>query len=361
MTQLSDAPVIFHLSINVSDMDRSVDFFSRVLNAGPEKHHPDYAKFALRNPPLTLSLEPMDPREHGVLNHVGFRFRDANALVAVQRRIEAAGIRSEREEGVECCYSRQTKFWLHDPDGTLWEMYTLEGDIAHRGAGQSAEAVQGTNRDVLPAMTTAAPDGPNAEVPRRWSHRLGSPLAIPESHAEESLDEVALQGSFNGPETEDQITPFLTQAAALLTAGGRLSLHCLTADRPVDDLPQLPGPASVVRSVPTVDRLLDAFTAAGLGTIRLTTYRPRPCFTVGEAELRETRIEAIKPAVTTTERVPVVLHGPFAEITLDSGDVLRRGRLTELPRDVVDSLTATPAGALIVVLEPATSPTSCAT
>ncbi len=64
---------------------------------------------------------------------------DSAALVIVQRRLEQAGIHTQRQEGVECCYARQTKFWVHDPDQTLWEIYTLDEDIDHRGAGQTRE------------------------------------------------------------------------------------------------------------------------------------------------------------------------------------------------------------------------------
>jgi len=64
---------------------------------------------------------------------------DSAALVAMQERLEQAGIRSQREEGVECCYARQTKFWVTDPDKTLWELYTLDEDLDHRGQGQSLE------------------------------------------------------------------------------------------------------------------------------------------------------------------------------------------------------------------------------
>ena len=71
------------------------------------------------------------------------------ALVAMQSRLELAGIRSTREEGVECCYAKQTKFWVTDPDGTLWEVYTLEGDIDHRGAGQSVDAMVANGKPVI--------------------------------------------------------------------------------------------------------------------------------------------------------------------------------------------------------------------
>ena len=82
----------------------------------------------------------------------------------MQERLERAGVRSQREEGVECCYARQTKFWVHDPDRTLWEVYTLDGDLDHRGAGQAHAAV-------LPAAEPVA-------APVSWEHRLGQPVSL---------------------------------------------------------------------------------------------------------------------------------------------------------------------------------------
>jgi len=134
------APAVrFHLSLNVANLERSVAFYRILFGCDPAKCRPDYAKFELDDPPLVLSLEPTPPGPGGALNHLGFRMSDSASLVAVQMRLERAGVRTKREEGVECCYARQTKFWVTDPDQTLWEMYTLEEDIDHRGAGQTLE------------------------------------------------------------------------------------------------------------------------------------------------------------------------------------------------------------------------------
>src|SRR5207253_746718 len=133
--------VRFHLSLNVSNLERSIAFYRILFGMEPAKKRADYAKFELEDPPVVLSLEPTSRPIGGPLNHLGFRMPDSAALVAMQQRLELAGIRSQREEGVECCYARQTKFWVTDPDQTLWEIYTLEEDIDHRGAGQSLEAM----------------------------------------------------------------------------------------------------------------------------------------------------------------------------------------------------------------------------
>jgi catechol 2,3-dioxygenase-like lactoylglutathione lyase family enzyme len=141
---LSLTPAIrFHLSLNVSHLERAIAFYRTLFGVAPAKCRADYAKFELDDPPLVLSLEPMSRGAGGALNHLGFRMPDSTSLVAMQKRLEMAGIHTKREEGVECCYARQTKFWVTDPDQTLWEIYTLDEDIEHRGAGQSREAMLG--------------------------------------------------------------------------------------------------------------------------------------------------------------------------------------------------------------------------
>src|SRR6516165_6645506 len=103
----------FHLSLNVSDLGRSVAFYQALFGMPPVKRRDDYAKFELEDPPLVMSLEPSAAGAGGALNHLGFRMADSASLVAMQRRLGEAGISSRREEGVECCYARQTKFFVH--------------------------------------------------------------------------------------------------------------------------------------------------------------------------------------------------------------------------------------------------------
>lgn len=137
---LTITPAIrFHLSLNVAELNRSITFYRILFGREPAKCRPDYAKFELDDPPLVLSLEPTPRGAGGTLNHLGFRMADSAGLVAVQMRLEQAGIHTQRQEGVECCYARQTKFWVTDPDEILWEIYTLDEDIDHRGAGQTRE------------------------------------------------------------------------------------------------------------------------------------------------------------------------------------------------------------------------------
>jgi catechol 2,3-dioxygenase-like lactoylglutathione lyase family enzyme len=142
-SETAAAPVMFHICLNVSDLDRAVNYYRTLFDRAPLKHHADYAKFELTEPPLVLSLKPSPHLHGGSLNHLGFRVPNAEVLVEFQRRLEKAGYRTRRQDGVECCYAHQTKFWAADPDSNLWEVYVLHGDIDHKGgshgwAGMSA-------------------------------------------------------------------------------------------------------------------------------------------------------------------------------------------------------------------------------
>jgi len=129
------AVVKFHLSLNVSDLERSLRFYSALLNAEPVKIYANYAKFELEEPPVILSLKPHRASRGGPLNHFGLRLRTIEDVAAAQRRLEAAGFRVSRQDDVRCCYAHQTKFWVADPDETLCEVYVLHADHGTWGEG----------------------------------------------------------------------------------------------------------------------------------------------------------------------------------------------------------------------------------
>ena len=276
----------FHLSLNVADLDRAIGFFRIFFGVEPAKCRPDYAKFELDNPPVVLSLEPFKAQPGGNLNHLGFRMPDSATLVEFQSRLETNGFATQREEGVECCYARQTKFWVNDPDGNLWEIYTLDEDIDHRGAGQVPS-------DMLPAKangdTHAA--GP---APAIWAHRLGErfPSRLPVEDA--SVDQVMLQGTFNSDLPTAETPRILAEVRRILKPGGQVLLHVLTGNKPLpaDAKLALPGPAAAVRHVPVDQSLLDSLAAAGFADAHYTKRAEAPCFVISGVEMRETKIAA---------------------------------------------------------------------
>jgi len=277
---LTTAPAIrFHISLNVTNLERAVGFYKILFNMEPAKLRPDYAKFEPIDPAIVLSLEPNGRAGAGSLNHVGIRLPDARTLVAMQERLEKAGIRSQREEGVECCYARQTKFWIHDPDATLWEIYTLDDDsLDRRGIGQTQEMMTGST---LPDETAI------------WEHRLGSEIPIRIDACDDTQDEVRLRGSFNVALNDSQQQAFLSEATRVLKPKGRLLIRILSGDKS-HPTPNLPGSGAPVRFVPAKDDIMGLVAKSGLTGIRLLKYDEPPCFVSDGVTMRETHIEAFK-------------------------------------------------------------------
>lgn len=123
----------FHASLNVSDLDRSIVFYSALFGVGPVKHYPDYAKFEIETPPLILSLKPKRACAGGPLNHLGLRVVAVEQLRAIQERLRLVGARIGQQDDVKCCYALQTKIWVTDPDQTMWEIYVLHDDVPDWG------------------------------------------------------------------------------------------------------------------------------------------------------------------------------------------------------------------------------------
>jgi catechol 2,3-dioxygenase-like lactoylglutathione lyase family enzyme len=345
---LVDSPVKFHISLNVANLDASVDFYRALLGVEPAKCRPDYAKFEPAEPPLVLSLEPGGRAPGGNLNHVGLRFADSESLVEAQRRLEAAGLKTNREEGVECCYARQTKFWVHDPDRTLWEIYVLEGDIEHRGDGQSAEHFH-------------PPQASMAEEPRmktKWEHRFGDAIPGSIDAGDDSLDVVQLQGTFNRPVSADERSRFLLEIQRKLRPGGELHIRNLVSDRPLPPgPPNLPGPAAVVEAVPTEQELMAAVEAAGFDSVEMIHFDGNPCFTKGDASMRQLRLTA-RRSQNGGGKTDVMYRGPFKEIADDSGRAFRRGMRVSVPTAVAEQLRTGAMSSQFVVFD-AVSAGSC--
>jgi catechol 2,3-dioxygenase-like lactoylglutathione lyase family enzyme len=121
------------LALNVKDLDRAVDFYSKLFGVSVNKRKPGYANFAIESPPLKLVLfEQPDATER--LNHLGVEVFDDDTVPAATDRIKAANLDYEVEEDTTCCFARATKVWATEPDGLRWEWYKVLADSETFGA-----------------------------------------------------------------------------------------------------------------------------------------------------------------------------------------------------------------------------------
>lgn len=342
-TDIATDVVKFHLSLNASQLTKSIAFYRMLFGIEPAKVRDDYAKFEVVEPPLIMSLVPVAPTAGGTLNHVGLRVLDSATLVAMQARLEQAGYATQREEGVECCYSKQTKFWVADPDRTLWELYVLHGDAEEDDHGPSAEygvagnstlRSQGLKLPVLSTVPAAANSvaansaaAPTSAERVVWAHLLTQPLPERIDHADASIDEVQLHGTLNMAVDRPELITFLHEARRVLRPEGTISSHMLTSNRGIIERPTLPGPAALVERVLPSGDVCTLLNEAGFVGVRFTKLAQKACFTVGDAELRETKLAAttIAASCCSGATLQLVYQGPLAAVTDDLGNVYPRG------------------------------------
>ena len=118
-----------HLSINVSNVEKSVQFYEKVFGVKPQKMTDNYAKFDLKNPSLNFSMQSGDSREVSKVNHLGIEVDSAEAITLWENLLTERGVLTKAEENTECCFARQDKIWLNDPDGNSWEIFYVHEQL----------------------------------------------------------------------------------------------------------------------------------------------------------------------------------------------------------------------------------------
>ena len=129
-TSNKQATIKTHLSLRTADLNRSVHFYRTFFGVPPHKTRPVYANFDIEQPPLKLALieKPRTPGA-GNLDHLGLLVADTAAVNAIKQRLESEGLALVDEMNTTCCYAKQDKFWVRDPDDVEWEVYAITDDM----------------------------------------------------------------------------------------------------------------------------------------------------------------------------------------------------------------------------------------
>jgi hypothetical protein len=82
------------------------------------------------------------------LSHLGSQVASTDDVLAQRQRWIDAGLITPNEMQTNCCYAKQDKTWVHDPDGNEWEGFVvLEDNLAE------------TSTCCVPAEVSSVPAG----------------------------------------------------------------------------------------------------------------------------------------------------------------------------------------------------------
>ena len=146
-----------HLALNVHNVERSIEFYKKMLGIDPSKVRTGYAKFDVQNPPLNLTLNEHVFSEPGALSHLGIQVSSTDDVLAVREKWADTGLVTRDEMQTSCCYAVQDKTWVRDPDGNEWEVFVvLQDNLTETASCECGNKVQEGTVDAVTATSVAS-------------------------------------------------------------------------------------------------------------------------------------------------------------------------------------------------------------
>ena len=101
----------FHVHVGVTELDRSIAFYSNLFGADPAVIKPDYAKWMLDDPRINFAISVREGATKGI-EHIGLQVEDRAELAEVYGRLKAADRPVLEEGATTCCYAQSEKSWI---------------------------------------------------------------------------------------------------------------------------------------------------------------------------------------------------------------------------------------------------------
>lgn len=117
-----------HVSIYVSNLAATVNFYTTFFGQPATKVKTAYAKYILDEPSLIISFVENPEKVQSNFGHLGFQVQTKEIMESRLTKARSLNIVSKEEMGTTCCYAIQDKFWVTDPDGIQWELYYFHED-----------------------------------------------------------------------------------------------------------------------------------------------------------------------------------------------------------------------------------------
>lgn len=143
----------FHVHVAVKDLDKSIDFYTKLFGQAPAKQKDDYAKWMLDDPRINFAISNRSTTTG--LDHFGFQVDDEQALTQLKMQAREAGTAILDEGSTQCCYARSEKHWTVDPQGLAWEHFVTMADAVEFGTDRATEAAATTREQTNDAGTNA--------------------------------------------------------------------------------------------------------------------------------------------------------------------------------------------------------------
>ncbi len=126
----------FHVHVAVSDLSKSIAFYSAIFGERPNVVKADYAKWMLEDPRINFAISN---RGHAPgVNHLGLQAEDNAELEAIHANLQKADTTVLPEKGAHCCYAKSDKYWVTDPQGIAWESFHSLGSVPLYGEEHQA-------------------------------------------------------------------------------------------------------------------------------------------------------------------------------------------------------------------------------
>lgn len=123
-----------HLSLNVSNVSKSVEFYKKIFGVNPSKLTSDYAKFDLLEPALNFTMQTAkSENDLSKVSHLGIEVKSAEDIIKWQNKLTETGLVKLVEADTNCCFARQDKVWVQDPDGNSWEIFYVHEQLEVSG------------------------------------------------------------------------------------------------------------------------------------------------------------------------------------------------------------------------------------
>ncbi len=128
-----------HVHVGVTDLDRSIGFYSSLFAAAPTVRKSDYAKWMLEDPRVNFAISTR--ADGGGVRHLGIQVESSDELQEVYDRLTRADGPILEEGQTQCCYAKSEKSWIADPQGVVWETFHTTGEATTYGGNPALESL----------------------------------------------------------------------------------------------------------------------------------------------------------------------------------------------------------------------------